>query len=272
MGTRPQDSWDGPVGTVTAMLIGTSGWQYRHWRGGLYPSGLPVSRWLGHYSERFATVEINNAFYRLPELSGFKAWAEAVADDFVFAVKASRYLTHVRRLQGPEEPVQRLVERASGLGAKLGPVLLQLPPDLGADLDALDRACAASPGRSGSRSSSATTAGGHPVPGTCSRAMAPPCAWPTGTGGARPSGGQRTGVICDCTGGGRPPSCYGRAALQTWADELAELWPAPADLFVYFNNDQNGCAPHDARWLAAAARRAGLAPSRAPAASETPLR
>lgn len=73
--------------------------------------------------------------------------------------------------------------------------------------------------------------------------------------------------------GGRaqPPTCYGRAALRTWADELAELWPPPADLFVNFNNDQNGCAPHDARWLAAAAQRAGLAPSRVPAASETPL-
>jgi uncharacterized protein YecE (DUF72 family) len=83
--------------------------------------------------------KVNNAFYRLPELSAFKAWAEAVGDGFVFAVKASRYLTHVRRLQGPEEPVQRLVERASGLGAKLGPVLLQLPPNLGVDLDALGR-------------------------------------------------------------------------------------------------------------------------------------
>ncbi len=122
------------------MLIGTSGWQYRHWRGRFYPEGLAVPRWLGHYSERFATVEVNNAFYRLPELSTFKKWAEAVGDDFIFAVKASRYLTHVRRLHDPEEPVQRLLERASGLGAKLGPVLLQLPPDLGADLDALDRA------------------------------------------------------------------------------------------------------------------------------------
>ena len=128
------------MGTLRAMLIGTSGWQYRHWRGGLYPESLAVPRWLGHYAERFATVEVNNAFYRLPELATFKTWSEAVGDDFVFAVKASRYLTHVRRLRDPDEPVRRFLERARGLGPKLGPVLVQLPPSLSVDLGALDRA------------------------------------------------------------------------------------------------------------------------------------
>ena len=254
------------------MLIGTSGWQYRHWRGRFYPEGLAVPRWLGHYSERFATVEVNNAFYRLPELSTFKKWAEAVGDDFIFAVKASRYLTHVRRLHDPEEPVQRLLERASGLGAKLGPVLLQLPPDLGADLDALDRALGCFP-----REVRVAVEFRHDgwwspeAREVLERHGASLCL--TDRDGRR-SPRWRTadwGYLRLHGGRARPPSCYGRAALQTWADELAELWPPPAELYVYFNNDQNGCAPHDARWLAAAAQRAGLAPSRVPAASETPL-
>jgi uncharacterized protein YecE (DUF72 family) len=107
------------------VLVGTSGWQYRDWRGRFYPQGLAQARWLEHYAERFATVESNNAFYRLPEAGTFAAWAERTPPGFVMAVKASRYLTHIKRLRDPEEPVGRLMERARHLGAKLGPVLLQ---------------------------------------------------------------------------------------------------------------------------------------------------
>jgi len=106
---------------------------------------MPASDWLGHYAKCFATVELNNAFYRLPEASTFAAWAQALPDDFVVAVKASRYLTHVRRLQEPGEPVARLMERASELGPKLGPVLVQLPPTLRVDAEALERTLAAFP-------------------------------------------------------------------------------------------------------------------------------
>jgi uncharacterized protein YecE (DUF72 family) len=115
------------------VLVGTSGWQYRDWRGRLYPQRLAQGRWLEHYAERFATVESNNAFYRLPEPATFAAWAERTPPDFVMAVKASRFLTHVKRLRDPEEPVGRLLGHARHLGAKLGPVLLQLPPTLKAD-------------------------------------------------------------------------------------------------------------------------------------------
>ena len=120
------------------VLIGTSGWQYRDWRGAFYPAGLPQARWLEHHASRFRTLEVNNAFYRLPEASTFTAWAERTPDDFLIAVKASRYLTHIKRLKDPAEPVKRFVERASCLGLKLGPVLLQLPPNLAAKPDALD--------------------------------------------------------------------------------------------------------------------------------------
>jgi uncharacterized protein YecE (DUF72 family) len=111
-----------------SVRIGTSGWQYRHWAGSFYPAGLPQDRWLEHYVTHFDTVELNNPFYRLPEGSVFEAWARRVPPGFKFAVKASRYLTHVRRLRDPEEPLERLWVRARRLGDRLGPVLYQLPP------------------------------------------------------------------------------------------------------------------------------------------------
>src|SRR5688500_9872866 len=120
------------------ILVGTSGWQYRDWRGPFYPEGLPQRRWLEHYAEHFATVEVNNAFYRLPERETFAKWRARTPDDFCVAVKVSRYLTHVKRLSDPEEPVARFVGRATALGDRLGPVLLQLPPTLRADPAALD--------------------------------------------------------------------------------------------------------------------------------------
>ena len=114
-------------------MAGTSGWQYRDWRGAFYPPGVPQRRWLEHYAEQFATVENNGTFYRLPARDTFASWRDRVPADFVMAVKASRYLTHVRRLRDPAEPVRRLLDAAAGLGGRLGPVLLQLPPDLRAD-------------------------------------------------------------------------------------------------------------------------------------------
>jgi hypothetical protein len=121
-----------------AVIIGTSGWQYRDWRGRFYPQRLPQRLWLEHYAQFFATVESNAAFYRLPELTTFTAWRERTPADFRWAVKASRYLTHIKRLREPEEPVARMMERAAGLGPKLDVVLLQLPPTLQADVDLLN--------------------------------------------------------------------------------------------------------------------------------------
>jgi uncharacterized protein YecE (DUF72 family) len=115
---------------LVSILIGTSGWQYDVWASTFYPEGLAKSRWLDCYAERFATVESNSAFYRLPERTLFEKWAATVPDDFVMSVKASRYLTHIRRLRDPKDPVQRLLKRTAGLGSKLGPILLQLPPTL----------------------------------------------------------------------------------------------------------------------------------------------
>src|SRR5207244_1103628 len=103
--------------------------------------------WLAYYASQFATVELNNTFYRLPADDAFRAWRADVPRGFLFSVKASRYLTHYRRLREPEEPVERLLAAAVGLGDHLGPVLLQLPPDLCADVDALERVFDAFAGR-----------------------------------------------------------------------------------------------------------------------------
>ena len=117
--------------------IGTSGWQYADWRNTFYPRGLPQSRWLEHYATIFSTVEVNATFYRLPREATFADWRNRTPAGFTFAVKASRYLTHVRRLRDPEEPVSRLLTRSAALGPRRGPVLVQLPPTLPADLPSL---------------------------------------------------------------------------------------------------------------------------------------
>ncbi|MFD0853080.1 DUF72 domain-containing protein, partial [Actinomadura adrarensis] len=108
------------------LYVGTSGWQYADWRDVLYPKGVPQRLWLERYAEVFPTVENNGAFYRLPKRETFESWRDRTPEWFVMAVKASRYLTHVRRLKEPEEPVARLMGVARGLGSRLGPILLQL--------------------------------------------------------------------------------------------------------------------------------------------------
>lgn len=110
-----------------ALRIGCSGWQYQSWRGRFYPAHLPASRWLAHYTTRFDTVEINSTFYRLPDAETFACWRRALPDGFIAAIKASRFLTHLKRLKDPEQPIERLFQRASKLGPRLGLVLYQLP-------------------------------------------------------------------------------------------------------------------------------------------------
>jgi uncharacterized protein YecE (DUF72 family) len=108
--------------------VGCSGWQYQHWRGDFYPAELPQSRWFAHYALTFDTVEVNNSFYRLPEAGTFAKWRDQAPPRFVYAVKASRFLTHMKKLKDPEEPLRRFYMRARHLGSHLGPILYQLPP------------------------------------------------------------------------------------------------------------------------------------------------
>lgn len=108
--------------------IGTSGWHYEHWKGPFYPDKSASSQLLGHYGEHFHTVEINNSFYRLPEEESLRNWYESVPGDFIFAVKASRYITHTKKLKDPSETLPPLLSRIEVLRNKLGPILFQLPP------------------------------------------------------------------------------------------------------------------------------------------------
>jgi uncharacterized protein YecE (DUF72 family) len=111
------------------IYIGTSGWNYNHWVNEFYPGDLPKKNWLQFYIEKgFKTVELNNSFYHLPSSSTFDKWRKSVPKDFIFAVKASRYITHMKKLKDPDKPVKRFLESSRDLKKKLGPVLFQFPP------------------------------------------------------------------------------------------------------------------------------------------------
>ena len=254
------------------VLIGTSGWQYADWRGRFYPPRLAQRQWLAHYAEHFETVEVNNAFYRLPEPETFVRWRESTPDVFVFSIKASRYLTHVRRLRDPAEAVERLVGRAELLGDRLGPVLLQLPPNLRADLPALRATLESFP--------PAVRVAFEPRHDSWHSEAAFELLETYGAAFCLSDHEGRRGPLRRTAGwgylrlhGGRssPAPCYGRTALGTWARRLADLWDVGDDVHVYFNNDRGGCAVRDAHRFALAAIRAGLAPSRVPGARQASL-
>lgn len=118
--------------------IGCSGWHYAHWRGLYYPKGLPASKWLQFYAQQFNTVELNNSFYRLPTEKAFVSWRESSPDNFAFAVKVSRFITHVKRLRNVESAPETFLSRARLLQNKLGPLLYQLPPNMKRNKEVLE--------------------------------------------------------------------------------------------------------------------------------------
>jgi uncharacterized protein YecE (DUF72 family) len=120
-----------------AMLrIGTSGWTYKHWKQDFY-AGVPARKWLEHYAARFDSVEINATFYGLPAASTFDQWRERVPESFLYAVKASRLITHNKKLNEPQDALAHFLDRARRLGSRLGPILYQLPPGWNVDADRL---------------------------------------------------------------------------------------------------------------------------------------
>jgi uncharacterized protein YecE (DUF72 family) len=250
--------------------VGTSGWQYGHWRGHLYPPGLPQRRWLERHAELFATVELNAPFYRLPERDTFVGWADRTPADYDFAVKASRYLTHVRRLKEPAEPVARLMDRAAGLGTKLGPVLVQLPPNLPADVDALAETLACFPvgvrvavevrhpswDNSDVRSVLQSAGAALVWADRDSRVRSP--LWRT----------TNWGYLRLHAGRAEPWPRYGRQALATWVRRLEDAFGADRDVYVYTNNDPGGAALIDAAVLARLAAARGMPVTRTPSGAE----
>lgn len=256
--------------------VGTSGWQYRHWRGRFYPEKLPAREWLDHYAQRFATVEINNTFYRLPPRETFEGWAKRFPSDFAIAMKASRYLTHIKRLREPEEPVQRLLDNAAPLGARLGPVLVQLPPNLEAEPGRLDETLHAF----GQRAPQVRVAvePRHPTWWTdetravLERHGAALCLADRGSHPITPIWRTATwGYVRFHFGRAHPWGCYGRSALSTWVERICECWGPDDDVYVYFNNDMEGCAIRDAVVFAHLAESHGLHPTRTPVLAEAPV-
>jgi uncharacterized protein YecE (DUF72 family) len=259
------------------LYVGTSGWQYRDWRGRFYPEGVPAKRWLEHYAARVATVEVNNTFYRLPPPRTFSQWAARVPDDFTIAVKASRYLTHYKRLREPEEPVGRLLEHARPLGVHLGPVLVQLPPDLPAALDDLDATL-----RAFGKQVRVAVEPRHESWFTSELVellRAHDAALCLADRGSRPiTPLWRTATWCYVrfhSGLASPHPCYGPQALSHWVGRLRELWSdgrgGEVDGYAYFNNDTLGCAVRDAIVFAHRAATAGMTVSRVPARDEAPV-
>lgn len=120
------------------LYVGTSGYQYDHWRDRFYPKDLPKRKWFEHYAAEFDTVEINNTFYRLPNVSVFKEWASAAPKGFTFALKYSRFGSHRKHLKDPDQHVPNFLERARELKKKRGPILVQLPPRWHVNVERLD--------------------------------------------------------------------------------------------------------------------------------------
>lgn len=251
-----------------SVLVGTSGWQYRDWRGDFYPTGISERQWLEHYARQFATVENNGTFYRLPARDTFASWRDRAGDDFVMTVKASRYLTHVRRLRDPVEPVKRMLDAAAGLGDRLGPVLLQLPPTMRADPgtpELLDDCLARFPApirvAVEPRHASWWTDEVHDVLTARNAALC----WADRQGSALTPQWRTAdwGYLRFHEGDGRPWPRYAQRTLGAWAERLAATWADGEAVYVYFNNDQLCAAPHDAAALAEIIRRAGRTVSRA---------
>ncbi len=248
------------------VVIGTSGWQYRDWRGRFYPQQLPQRLWLEHHAEHFATVESNNAFYRLPERTTFEAWRARTPPDVRWAVKASRFLTHVKRLRDPAEPVARLMDRVAGLGDRLDAVLLQLPPTLKVDPELLRECLAQFP--------AGTRVAVEPrhvswwtdeVRGLLERYGAALCWADRDEEPIAPL--WRTadwGYLRFHTGAAEPWPRYRPETLQLWAGRLAESYGPADDVLVYFNNDPGGAAIIDAVALADAVRATGRTHTRVP--------
>ncbi|KAB1915920.1 DUF72 domain-containing protein [Micromonospora noduli] len=252
------------------ILVGTSGWQYRDWRGRFYPQGLPQRLWLEHFAAGFATVEVNNAFYRLPERDTFAAWRARTPADFCVAVKMSRYLTHIKRLRDPQEPVARFLGRATALGDRLGPVLLQLPPNLRADVEALDATLRLFPAQVRVAVEPRHPSWWTDATRTVLERRRAALVWADRLG--RPVAPRwRTtdfGYLRLHEGRARPWPRYGRAALTSWVRRLTDAFGEDEPAYVYFNNDPGGAAIVDAVAFAALARAAGHPVSRVPTPAE----
>jgi uncharacterized protein YecE (DUF72 family) len=248
------------------VLVGTSGWQYKDWRYRYYPKGLAQTRWFEKVMHDFRTVELNVTFYRLPKLEVFAGWYERSPADAVITVKASRYLTHIKRLRDPQSSVDMLMERARPLRTKLGPVLIQLPPDLQVNVPALVETLRAFP--AGVRLAVEPR---HPSWWTdevrrCLEDHAAALCWADRKGAITPLWRTADWGYLRFHEGAQPPwPFYTPTELAGWADTIRDVFPAAAeDVYVYFNNDPGCAAVDNAITFAEALEDRGRAVTRVP--------
>jgi len=231
--------------------IGCSGWNYADWRGVLYSKGLPQRRWLERYAQEFDTVEVNNTFYRLPSRDAVASWVEQAPSAFVFAIKSSRYLTHMKRLTDMDGGVARLMERLEPLtrSPKMGPMLWQLPENFHRDDERLAHALDHLPaGRHAFEFRHPSWFADEVLAALRERGVAL-C---IGDHPERPW--QPRALTADFTfvrfhfGRRGRRGNYGPSELEAWAEQLRRF-ARSAEVFAYFNNDWEGFAVRNARWM-----------------------
>jgi uncharacterized protein YecE (DUF72 family) len=231
--------------------IGTSGWNYRHWRDIFYPRDVRPAKWLPYYARHFPTVEINYSFYRLPTPENFATWREQVPAGFRFAVKGNRFITHLKRLREPAEPLSRFFASVDELGPTRGAILWQLPPQFHGDPTRLAEFLAALP-----RGPQHAFEFRHDswyvdaVYEALARYDAALCLADRG-GGTTPLVRTASWVYVRFHGGLGDGWAYTDAEIAAWAERIAGYRAESATVYAYFNNDPHGHAIADARRLRA---------------------
>ena len=232
------------------VLIGTSGWHYKHWLGLFYPENVSPNEMLSFYAQHFDTVEINNSFYRLPTPTTFTSWHDNSPRNFVFAVKASRFITHMKKLKDPESATPKFFEAAEHLAEKQGPILFQLPPRWHLNLERLSEFLESlPPGHRYAFEFREESWLVREVYDLLRKHKAAFC--------IHDLGGKQTAleVTADFSyirfhgpGEAKYAGSYSKAALKKWAQRLRN-WQASRDMYVYFNNDIGGHAVENAKVL-----------------------
>jgi uncharacterized protein YecE (DUF72 family) len=236
---------------VHRVRIGCSGWNYDHWREGVfYPARCPARRWLPFYAERFDTVEVNSSFYRLPRRDAVARWAEQTPPEFVFAVKVSRYVTHVKRLREVEDHLPLLLERIAPLAdaGKVGPLLWQLPPTFVRDDDRLAEALAAFPPelRHAIEFRHESWFAPRPLELLSEHRVALVVGdRPGAPGPERPDPTTDFAFVRFHHGRRGRRGNYSDAELADWSVTL-RAWARRGEVYAYFNNDWEGFAPRNA--------------------------
>jgi uncharacterized protein YecE (DUF72 family) len=230
--------------------IGTSGWHYKHWIGAFYPPGLPASKMLAYYCERFDTVELNNSFYHLPKRPALESWRDSTPPGFCFAAKGSRFLTHMKKLKDPEQGLGRFFAAIDILEHKLGPILFQLPPNWELDYDRLKTFLECLPGhhRYAFEFRNATWSV-QPVYDLLARNNIAYCIYDL-AGTQSPIEVTADIVYIRLHGpGGKYQGSYTDRALSGWAKQIRKWHAEERAIYIYFDNDQAGYAAQNALTL-----------------------